>query len=73
MPHSQGPSSNPYSEPNQPKFLVLIPISLRSVLILSYHLRLGFSKDLFSVKILKVFLLSYFLAICPAHLNLLDL
>ena len=46
MPHSQGLSNNHYSEPNQP---ILIPISLRSILILSSHLCLGHPKGLFPV------------------------
>ena len=79
MSHSQGISSNPsWAESN--KFLVLFPISLKSTLILSYHLRLGLPKGLFpvglSVKILKAFLPSSFSSILstwPAHLNLLDL
>ena len=60
IPHSQRASSNPYPEPNQPKFLVLIPIYLRSILILSSHLRLGIPIGLFPaglpVKILKAVL-----------------
>jgi hypothetical protein len=59
------------------QFLILIPISLRSILILFSHLRLGLPKDLFSVHIpvksLKVLLSSSILATWPAHLNLLDL
>ena len=62
MPHSQGLSNNPYPEPNQPNFPALTPISSRSTLILSSHLRLGLPKDLFPaglpVKILKALLLS---------------
>ena len=57
MPHSQGLSSNPYPEPKLTQFLVLIPISLTSILILSSHLRLGLPEGLFTadvpVKILK--------------------
>ena len=34
MSHSHGLSNNPYPEHNQTKFLVLIPISLRSILIM---------------------------------------
>ena len=64
FPHSQGCSNNPYPEPNQ--FLVLIPISLRSILILSSHLRLGLRKGLFPagvpVKILKALL-----PFCPSQ------
>ena len=57
MPHSQGL--------NQSQFLVLIPICLRSILILSSHLRLGLPKGLFPagvpVEILKELLSSYIL------------
>ena len=42
MLHSQGLSNNPSTQ-----FLALIPISLRSILILSSHLRLGLPKDPF--------------------------
>ena len=67
MLHSQGLSINPYPESNQStQFLVLIPISLRSILILSSYLRLGLSKGLFPagvlVKILKGLLPSSILA-----------
>ena len=62
MLHSQGLSSNPYPEPNQPNSSY-IPISLRSILILSSHLRLGVPNALFPVslpdKILKALLSSY--------------
>ena len=47
MPHSQGLSNNPYPEPNQPNSPTLIPISSRSILILSSHRRLGLPKGLF--------------------------
>ena len=76
MPHSQEFSNNPYPEPNQPNYPAMIPISSRSILILSSHLRLGLPKGLFPVvlpvKILKVLVPSFILATCPAHLNLLD-
>ena len=49
MSHSQRLSNNPYPGPNQPKSLAFIPISLRSILILSSHLRLGLIKGLFPV------------------------
>ena len=59
------------------EFLVLIPISVRSIQILSSHLRLGFPKVLFPadvpVKILKALLPSSILAACLAQLNALDL
>ena len=77
MPHSQGLSNNSYPEPNQPNYLQLIPISSRSILILSFHLCLGLPKGLFPVglpvKILKALLPFSILATCPAYLNLLDL
>ena len=44
MPHS----NNPYPERKQ---LVLIRISLRSILILSSHLRLGLPKGMFPVDV----------------------
>ena len=75
MPHSQGLSNNSCPEPNQPNY-PQIPISLRSILILPSHLRLGLPKDLFPVglptKILKALLPSSILATCPVHLNLLE-
>ena len=53
MPHSLGPSNNPYPDPNQ-------PISLRSILILCSHLRLSLPRGLFPadvpVKFLKALL-----------------
>ena len=66
MPQSQWLSDNPYPLRNNP-----IPrietISLRSILILSSHLRLGLPKGLFSVgspgKMLKALLPSSILAI----------
>ena len=75
MLHLQRLSNNPYPEPNQ--FLVLIPIYLRSILIVSSHLRLGLPKGQFPagvpVKISKELLPSSILAIWLVHLNLLDL
>ena len=59
------------------QFLVLIPISLRFVLILSSHLRLDFPIFFFpfglSVNILKALLPSSILTIWPTHFNYLDL
>ena len=59
-----------WAESNQ--FLVLIPISLRPILILSSHLRIGLLKDLFPVKILKAVQPSSILTTWSAHLNFLD-
>ena len=76
MLHSQGPSDNPYHEPNQSNSLYLHHF-LISVLTLSSHLRLGLPTGLLAInlpdKILKSLILSSILAIWPAHLNLIDL
>ena len=60
MPHSRGLSNNSFPEPHQNQLLVFIPISFKSIQILSSHLRLGFSKGLFllgvHVKMLKALL-----------------
>ena len=57
IPHSQGLSNIPYPPPESVQFLLLIPISLKSILILSSHLFLDLSKGFYSVgvsvKILK--------------------
>ena len=59
-----------------PELLVLIQISLKSILIVSFHLRLGLPEGLFtvglSIKILKGLLTSSILAILPAHIMLLN-
>ena len=75
MLHPQGVSN----EPNHPNFShCYLPISLRSILILSSHLRLGIPKALslspvgVPVKILKALLASSILSTWPTHLNLLD-
>jgi len=60
MPHSRGLSNNSFPEPHQNQLLVFIPISVKSIHILSSHLRLAFSKGLFllgvHVKMLKALL-----------------
>ena len=59
------------------QFSALIPISSRSIIILSSHLRQGLPKGLFPVglpvKILKAPLPFSILATCPANLNFLRL
>ena len=76
IPHSQRLSNNPYPEPKQTQFLVFITISLRSILILSTHLRLRLHKGLLPVgipvKILKALLPSSILATWPSHLRFLE-
>jgi hypothetical protein len=67
MPHSEGLSNNPYPEPNQSN---LLPIYLRSILILSSHLRLGLPKSLLPVGLL-VFKHSQIFKIALIKLNLL--
>ena len=72
MQHSQGLSNN-----SSIQFLLLKPSSLRTILILSFHLRLGLPRGLIPmdllVKILKVVLTSSILDTCSNHLNFLDL
>ena len=73
MPHSQGLSNNPVSWAESTQFPALIPISSRSILILSSHLRLSLPKGLFPVdlpvKILKALLPYSILATWSAHNN----
>ena len=57
--HLQGLSNNLHPEPTNPVF-ILIPISLKSILIFSSHLRLGIPKALFPVG-LPVTILNEFL------------
>ena len=69
-------SNNLYPEPNQPNSLYRYLFFLRSLLILSSHLRLRLPKAAFPVglpvAILKTLLPSSIVATFPAHLNLLD-
>ena len=53
-------SSNPYPQPNQPNSVILIPVSLRSIAILSCYIRLGVARGLFPVGFsIKIPYLSY--------------
>ena len=65
------PNSQGISWAESTKFFVVVPISLRSVLVLS-----SYPKDLFPVrlpvKILRELLTSFILAVWHSHLNLLD-
>jgi hypothetical protein len=73
LPCSQEPFTGPYPGSNQSSPLQTYPIYLRSILILSTHLRRGLFPCGFPTNILYVFLFSPFRATCPAHLILLYL
>jgi hypothetical protein len=64
LPCSQEPSTGSYPEPDQPNPYHLIPSLLRSILIVSTHLRFGFPSGLlpygFATNILYAFLFSPF-------------
>ena len=77
MMHSQGLSNKSLSSAEKTRITELVPISLKLILTLSSHLRLGLPlKPLtcrFTCYILKALLASSILTILPVHLNLLDL
>jgi len=74
---SNYPTTGPCSEPNESSSTTFRPISPRSALILSSHLHLVLTSDLFPsgfpTKILYTFLISPMRATSPAHLILLDM
>jgi hypothetical protein len=47
LPRSQKPSTGPYPKPDEIQSIPLHPISIRSILTLSFHLRLGLTSGLF--------------------------
>jgi hypothetical protein len=74
LPCSLEPSIGPYPEPDQS--MPPHPISVRYILILSTHLRLGLPSGLFPsgflTNILYAFLFSPVHTTCPAHLILIE-
>jgi hypothetical protein len=77
LPFSQEPSTRPCPEPDRSSPYYPILSLLRSILVLSIHLRLGLPSALFPsgfpTNILYAFVFSLIRATCPAHLILLHL
>jgi hypothetical protein len=77
LPCSQEPITGPYPQPGECSALIFHCISLRSILILSYHLRLRLPSCLFPsglpTNIFYSFLLFLMRAICSANLIPLDM
>ena len=74
LPHSQQLTTYPYPEPDQSSPCPY-PTSLRSILILSFHLRLGLPSRLLPSGFPNKTVHAHTLPIrakCPAHLSLLD-
>ena len=63
----------PIQSQTKSNYLHIYPSLQRSILVLSYHVRLGLLPVSLPVKISKAFKPSSILATCPAHLKLLDI